>query len=276
MSGMFLAGITIIGILKIKRRPYFAVGWFWFVGTLIPVIGLIQVGSQTMADRYAYIPLIGLFIVFAWAVSDFLKSVPIRKSIFILIAGLLALICGAKAMHQVTTWKTDQQFYGHMLQVTSNNYLAHNGMGLVMSRQGEPERAIDHFKEAIRIKPDYSDAYNNIGRELFRQGKIKDAMIQYKASISHNPKSAKAHNNYAVALACIESPAEAVKHFQRAIAIYPDYVSAHLNLAKLFIFENKMDLAVANFQKVLKLDPRNRDAANYLHQVTAVRKKRDD
>ncbi len=276
MSGMLLAGITIIAVYRTKRCPYFAVGWFWFVGTLIPVIGLVQVGSQTMADRYAYIPLIGLFIVFSWAVSDFLKSVPIRKPIFVLIVGLLVLICSAKTIHQVTTWKTDQQFYGHMLQVTSNNYLAHNGMGLVMSRQGKPERAIEHFKEAIRIKADYSDAYNNIGRELFRQGRIKDAMIQYKAAISHNPKSAKAHNNYAVALACIESPAEAVKHFQTAIAICPDYVSAHLNLAKLFVFENKMDMAVANFQRVLKLDPRNRDAANYLHQVTVVRKKSDD
>jgi len=259
LSGMALVGITIISIRLIRKAPYFAVGWFWYLGTLVPVIGIVQVGGQAMADRYTYIPLIGIFIIVAWGVPELLKEWPYRKNVLKASAGILILTLMPITWIQVSHWKSSITVFKHAIKVTDKKYpgfsVVHNNLGVALVAEGKNEEAISHYKMAIKIKPDYAEAYNNLGNALFAERKIEEAISHYKMAIGLKPDHANAHNNLGVALFHAGMTEEAIDYYKKAIRIRPGFFAAHNNLGNALLQKGEMKEAVHHFRETLKLRP---------------------
>ena len=162
-----------------RTRPYLLVGWLWYLGTLVPVIGLVRVGLQAMADRYTYVPLIGLFIMVAMGVPDGLKEWRYRKIALIGSAGLVLLFFITVARLQVYQWQTSITLFKHTVTVTTKNFIFLNNLGSLLASQGKTEEAAAQYTQALQIKPDYAETHNNFGILLGRQGKIEEAAAHY-------------------------------------------------------------------------------------------------
>ena len=186
------------------------------------MIGLVQVGLQARADRYTYVPLIGLFLMAVWGVPDLLAGWRRRRTAMTAAAGLALVVCGALARHQVRSWKNDATLYQHALDVTADNFVAHNGMGRVLDRQGKLEEALVHFREAVRINPRYFRAQSNLGASLARSGNLEEAIQHLREALRLEPRYAYGHNNLGIALAIQGQTQEAVAHFSEALRIDPD------------------------------------------------------
>jgi len=209
-----------------RRYPHLLVGWLWYLGTLIPVIGLVQVGAQAYADRYTYIPLIGLFLIISWSIP--LKRIRPAVLIPIIIVLISALLFQTRS--QVKHWRDDLTLFKHMLEVTERNYRGHNGLGFALANQGLLDQAVMHFREAIRIRSDYDRAYNNLGVALLKTGDARGAAYQIRQALQYNSANAKAHNNLGVALMELGKTEQAISHIKRAIALNPGYREARQNL----------------------------------------------
>jgi len=193
---LFVLAAVSFGVIRlIKHRPYFTVGWLWYLGTLVPVIGLVQVGGQAMADRYTYIPHIGLFIVIAWGAPELAAQWRHRKILLTALAIALLSILTAVTWKQAGYWKNSITLFEHTLAVTSNNWLSHNNLGAALSEQKRIDEAIKHYLEALRIKPDHVDGHYNLGAAFFAKGDIKDAIDHFRKVLKINPDDLNAKNN---------------------------------------------------------------------------------
>ena len=236
-----------------RKHPYLLVGWLWYLGILMPVIGLVQVGDEARADRYTYLPQIGLYILVAWGVAELCGSWRYRRAVLgsaaaVVLAGLLA-----GAYVQTGYWKDSVSLWTHTLACTSENSLAHNHLGLVLAAQGKLEEAIEHYEQALQIKPNYAYAHNNLGNALARQGKLTEAIQHYERALQIKPDYAKAYNNLGNALARQGKLTEAIQHYERALQIKPDDATACNNLAVALIAQGNLDGAVQHFQQALNL-----------------------
>jgi len=164
-------GVSVVAMRAARRHPYLPMGWLWYLGTLVPVIGLIQVGSQSLADRYTYVPLIGLFLMVAWGIPDLLARCRYRSITVPTAAGLVLLACAMTARTQVKYWENSGALWTHALEITTENDRAHNNLGLVLAGQGRVSEAIAHYNEAVRIKPRFVEAHNNLANVLANQGR---------------------------------------------------------------------------------------------------------
>jgi len=196
LCGIALLVITTISIKLIRKAPYFVVGWFWYLGTLIPVIGFITLGHHLIADRYAYLPLIGIFVIIAWGVPELLKEWHYRKNVLKASAGILILTLMLITWVQVSHWKSSITVFKHAIKVTDKKYpgfaVAHNNLGIALVAEGKNEEAISHYKMAIKLKPDYAKAYSNLGNALSAERKIEEAISHYKMAIKIKPDYAEA------------------------------------------------------------------------------------
>jgi len=226
-----LLSITGLAIWTRRRLPYLMVGWLWYVGTLVPVIGLVQVGVQSMADRYTYIPLIGLFIVTAWGMADVVGGLRYRKSLYTTTAGIVITVLMVCTYRQVQTWRNTIVLFSHALEVTADNCSAHYNLGTALAKQGHLEEAIDNFSEAVRIQPFHANAHNNLGLAFAQQGRLEEAIEKYLKALEIRPDSPQAHFNLGNALARKGDFHKAIEHFQEALRIKPDYVKARHNLS---------------------------------------------
>ena len=209
-----------------RKRKYPAVGWLWYLGTLVPVIGLIQVGDQAWADRYSYIPIIGLFIIVAWALPDLLAKWRYRKialgtSAFIALGAL-----SVTAYIQVGHWRDSETLFTHTIKVTENNYVANCALAETLQDQGRFGEAVKYYTEAIRSKPDYVDAHNNLGVTLVAQGKFSEAVRHYNKALQLNQNYFRAYVNLAIALSYQGKFDEAVQYYNQALRIRPDFPEA--------------------------------------------------
>jgi Flp pilus assembly protein TadD len=258
-SVLILLCITAVA-LRFRRFSFVTVGWLWYLGTLAPVIGIIQVGNQPMADRYTYIPLIGLFIVIAWGIPELLKSARLPK-IVNPIAGAMAIIaCSIAAYSQTQYWQDNLALWGRALAVTSNNARANNNFGNALSDQKRRSEAVAHYKEALRINPRFSDAHYNLGNALAAEGKIDEAIESYKKAISLAPNNPQAYNGLGSALDDQGKYAEAVVQYREAIRLNPTLADVHNNIAVALLKEGKTEDAIKEFSESVRLDPRNADS----------------
>ena len=255
---LFLLFITVFVMRKIKKLPYLFVGWFWYVGTLVPVIGLI------MADRYTYISLIGIFIMIAFGIPDVLKKWQYQRIFLSLSAGGILSILMVLTWIQVGYWKNSITLFEHALNVTSNNYLAHNNLGVVQARRGKLNEAITHYHEALRIKPDDTDTHNNLGFALAQQGKLEEAIFHFKEAIKINPDNEYAQINMGTAMAHQGRLGEAIFHFKEAVRINPDNETTHKNLAVALINQGKIDEAIFHLKEMVRINPDNGTTHNNL------------
>jgi tetratricopeptide (TPR) repeat protein len=271
LAGLLLLIISFAVIRLGRRYPYLPVGWLWYVGTLIPVIGLVQVGAQAMADRYTYVPLIGLFLLVSWGVPELVRSWRYRRTALALAAGFLLLALMPCTWLQVQNWRSSTALFEHALQATANNALAHHNLGVALADQGRVQEAITHYHLSLRITPNNFKVYNNLGKALVRQGKLQEALIHYQKALSLNPNYAEAHNNLGIARARLGDFDEAIDHYFEALRLKPDWLEVYNNLANAFSAQGKFEQAIAYYSKVLSLKPDYADANNNLAIALAGR-----
>ncbi len=227
-----------------RRHPYLVVGWFWFLVTLVPVIGLVQVGAQSMADRYTYIPLIGIFIVSAWGVSALTKKLLYRQSILALLAGTVMVASVAVTWRQLGYWRDSISIFRHALQVTSDNSLAHNNVGAVLYGKGDLDAAIKEYREALAISPNFLESRVNLGLALYRKGDLDAAIKEYQEALKINPNDFETHYDLGIALGKKGDLDAAIKEYQEALKINPNFVLAQRRL--------RASLPKADFNKAQK------------------------
>lgn len=235
---IILCTITIITYLKRKKQPYLAVGWLWYLGMLVPVIGIVQVGSQAMADRYTYLPLIGIFIMLSWGISDLFKkwsNRPGGASITVVPFLIFLIVC---AVIQVGYWKNSIFLFEHSLKTTERNPVAHTNLGTAYYQSGKFDAALEHFHMAVQLKPDFPTGHFNLANVLDEQ------------------------KNYT----------QAVEHYQKALSLSPNYVEAHYNLGNTLIKLNKIAEALYQFRTVYKLKPNDINVKKIILQLEGILK----
>ena len=186
-AGLLLLGVSVLVLRSTPRRPYLALGWLWYLGMLVPVIGLVQVGEQAMADRYTYLPMIGLTIAVAWGAPDLLERWRPRPELVAAATGLVLVTLASLTWVQIGYWRNSVTLFEHALRVTQDNHLAHTNLGVALTERGEHERAIHHYEQALRIKPDYVAAHFNLAVTLVRQDRRAEAIRHYARAL-HIPR----------------------------------------------------------------------------------------
>ena len=271
LAGGLLLGISLLMIVQWRRYPFLLMGWLWFCGTLVPVIGFVQVGDQAMADRYAYLPALGIFVALVWGLHGLAKGACYQQ-IGLSVAGAAAIVlCLALTRQQLGHWKDDEALFRHALAVMQNNYLAHKAFGDALDMKGQTDEAISQYREALRLKPDYADAHNNLGGALCKKGQIDEAISQYQEALSLKPDYPEARYNLATLLVGKGRLEEAIRHFQRVLSVKPDYAEAHNNLGATFYQQRRMGEAISQYQEALKLKPEYADARKNLEAALAAR-----
>lgn len=261
---LLLISISLLAIKTVRQHPYFVVGWLWYLGTLVPVIGLVQIGSFAMADRFTYVPLIGLFMIIAWGVPGLLARWRYRGFVLTTSTGMVLLALMICAWFQVRHWRSSMSLFRHTLHLTTDNWLAHNNLGNALSKQGSLEEAIGHYYKALRINPDYAAAYNNLGRALAAQGKPDEAIPLYLKALDIEPTFAEAHSNLGVARSAEGRFEEAIRHFSEALRIKPGQAETHGALGNALAMQGKFDEAIPHFSQALKLRPEFAEVHNDL------------
>jgi len=260
LCGIALLVITTISIKLIRKAPYFVVGWFWYLGTLIPVIGFIPLGHHLIADRYAYLPLIGIFVIIAWGVPELLKEWHYRKNVLKASAGILILTLMPITWIQVSHWDSSITVFKHAIKVTDKKYpgfsVVHNNLGTALrADEQKNEEAIYHYKMAIKLNPTLAIIHYNLGIALVAKQKIEEAISHYKMAIKIKPDNALAHNNLGIALFHAKMTEEAIDYFKEAIRIRPGFYAAHYNLGSALLQNGEIKEAIDHYREALKLKP---------------------
>jgi Tfp pilus assembly protein PilF len=259
LCGIALIGITIISIRLIRKAPYFAVGWFWYLGTLLPVIGIVQIGGQAMADRYAYVPLIGIFIVVAWGVPELISNWRFKEKVLSFASGIIIFALMITTWEQVSYWKNSITLFKHAISIANKKHpnlaIIHNNLGIALFDKQKIEEAIFHYKMSIKLKPSHTLAYYNLGVIFFSEGKVEEAISQYKIAIKLNPNYTSAHYNLGIILFSEGKVEEAITQYKIAIKLNPNLTSAHYNLGVVLLQKGKIEEAVYYFREALKLQP---------------------
>ncbi|MGB9500166.1 MAG: tetratricopeptide repeat protein [Dissulfuribacterales bacterium] len=263
-SGLLLGVISFLAIKNTKQRPYFITGWLWYLGTLVPVIGLVQVGMQSMADRYTYIPLIGLFVIVAWGVPELAAKWRYGKIWTGTSAIIILSIFMAVTFKQTGYWKNSITLFEHAIKTTSANYIAHYNLGNVLAKKGRIDEAIPHYLQALQIKPEFADAHNNLANALNMQGKVDDAIYHFSEALRIKSDYEGVHYNLGVALDRQGRTDDAIFHYLQAIKTNPDYVNAHYKLGVALNQKGRIDEAITQFSQAIRIKHDYAEAHNNL------------
>lgn len=279
LAALLIAGISILVLRERRSRPYLAVGWLWYLGTLVPVIGLVQVGAQARADRYTYLPMVGLSIMLAWGLRELL---PGKAAICGAIVACLA--CAVLCEAQIQYWRNSETLFRHALDVTSGNYLAHHNLGVALADEGRFAEAIQQYQAALQIEPDAANVQTDFGNALARSGRAAEAIAHYQAALRVLPDSPITHNDLANALAATPGRMpQAIAEYQIALRLKPDYEEARNNLAQVqsngaemqynmgvdLARSGKAEEAILHFEEALRLKPDYVEAHDNLGVVLA-------
>jgi protein O-mannosyl-transferase len=254
-AGIVLVGMTAAVIGRARREPWFVTGWFWYVGTLVPVIGLVQVGGQSMADRYTYVPLIGLLMMLCWSVPGRAMGRQTVKVITCIAAGAVLAVCAALSRVQVGYWKDSETLFRHALDVTRDNWLAHYSLGVALGQAGKHEDAIEHYEQVLRIKPNYVAAHYNLAGTLARLGRVPEAMGHWEQVLRIKPDYAEAHYDLGVSLEQAGKLEGAITHYEQALRIKSDFAEAHYNLGSVLVRLGRVPEAMGHWEQALRIKP---------------------
>jgi tetratricopeptide (TPR) repeat protein len=229
-----LVGITVAAFVLRKKAPYLITGWLWYLGMLVPVIGLVQVGWQGHADRYTYLPQVGLYIAVTWAVADLTVSWRFQRIALGAAAALLVGVLSWRAWLQTSYWRDSETLFTHALAVTSNNDVALNNLGIIFLDKGQLDEAISKLQAAIDLRPENGPAHDNLAKALLQKGRLAEAMVHYRKFLEIEPGNVEARNILGTALIQQGRVREAIDQWQKALAIQPDNGNAASNLAWVF------------------------------------------
>ena len=249
-AGLLLAGLSGLTVLAWRTRPYLAVGWFWYLGTLVPVIGLVQVGVQAHADRYTYIPMVGIAIAIAWSASE-------AKPAIVWAAGIACLLLMVDARVQAAYWQNSEMLFQHAVEVTHDNWAAEANLGsYLMDMRGRTADAIPHLEVATRLKPDNADARNNLAICLLETGHAAEAVPLFEEVVRIKPDFAKARFNLALALSKIPGHEEqAVSEYRTAVRLEPGNAVAHQSLGLLLVKLGRAEQGAEQLEEAVRLNP---------------------
>jgi tetratricopeptide (TPR) repeat protein len=249
-----LVAITTAAVILRRKTPYFITGWFWYLGMLVPVIGLVQVGWQGHADRYTYLPQIGLYIAGTWAVTDLTWSWR-RQGILVTAAALLVIAALSwGAWIQTSYWRDSETLFTHALAVTKNNDVAENNLGIIFLEKGKLDEAISRLQAAIALRPENGPAHNNLAKALLQKGELAQAMVHYRKFLEIEPQNVEAHNILGTALIQQGHVREAVEQWEDALAAQPENGNAANNLA--WVFATCPDDSIRNGGRAVELAER--------------------
>ena len=265
---ILLGGITFLAVRLAKGHSYFLIGWLFFLGTLVPVIGLVQVGEQAMADRYSYIPLIGVFIALSWGMASCVRRFPALRVMVVVMACMAILSCAFLARAQVSLWKDSETLFAHAARVTKDNYLALNHWSTELVLQDRLDEAEGYLREAVRLRPDFLDAHLSLGNVYALRGQLEEARFHFLRAMEIFPDSDVAHHNLGNVYKASGEIEKAIKAYFRALEIKPDYASAHANLALLLAGQGSMAQAAEHYSQVVRLQPK--DAGAHYNYSTAL------
>jgi tetratricopeptide (TPR) repeat protein len=289
ISAIVLAGISVLALVRRRQSPYLPVGWFWFLGMLVPAIGLVQVGWQSMADRYTYLPLVGIFILLVWGTEEVKSEIqrprgegkpksedrtlpaPVESSMRLpagaaptsdfgiqLCVTAAVVILGACAVltnHQLGYWQSSEALFGHAVQVEPWNFLAHGNLGNALQRQGRMTEALAEYQEVLRLKSDDVNTRNGLGSLMMNLGSLDQAIAQFRQALQQMPDFAEAHNNLAFALEKQGKHDEAVYEYEAALRIHPDDYRVRLNLAAILLQQGKLEETIRQLRNALESKP---------------------
>jgi len=268
---LLLAGVTLLVLWAAKSKPYAAVGWFWFLGTLVPVIGLVQVGGTPVADRFTYVPQIGLYLAIAWMIRDWTVSWRYRRQALGLAATLVITALMVCAWKQTSYWRNSETLWRRALACTSDNFIGHNNLGNALLKMGRVDEAITQYQKALEIKPDFAEAHNNLGYVQFQKNNVDEGIAHFQKALQINPDYAEAHYNFGYALCQKGRVDEGITHFQRALQIKPDFAEARNNLGSALLQMGSVNEAIAQYQQALQINP---DSTTVRHNLDiALRQK---
>jgi tetratricopeptide (TPR) repeat protein len=269
---VILVIVTLAVIYIGRHRRYLPVGWFWYVGTLVPVIGIVQVGSQSMADRYTYVPLIGLFIIIAWGAADVSAKWRYQKIVLGICSAIVLTILLISTRMQVRHWQNSFTLFEHTLGVTKGNSITHNHYGAFLLEQGRFEKALAQFNEALQISPGFHDARKNKGSALLDMGKFDEAVATFSELLRAAPDWPDAYYWLGVAYARKGAYLQAIEPFKEALRLRPDWPEAYNDLALVYLLLGNYDLAIENYKEALRLRPDYPQAINNLKIAIAKQK----
>ena len=258
-----LIAITGLAIALRRTRPHFFVGWFWYLGMLVPIIGVFQTGMQGHADRYTYLPQIGLYVLLTWAIADALRSWRYRRSLLIAGAAIVLVALARNTQSQMRNWRDSEALWRRALAVTSNNHVAHNNLAVLLQRRGKLDEAISHYRQALSIRsssgqarysPGLARAHSNLAGALLRKGEVDKAMAECEAALKLRPANADAHTNLGNALLQKGSVAQAIHHYEEALETAPASAPTLNNLAQ--VFATSKDAQFRNGSRAIELAKR--------------------
>ena len=292
LAGVVLIGITAYACLGLRKRPYFIVGWLWFLGTLVPISGIVQVGLwPALADRWAYVPSIGLFMIIVWGGYECMERWcgQAFKSAAVAVASVLIISLSIVSHRQVEVWENGISLFEHAIEHTEGNFVAHNNLGAELYREERSERALFHYHEAARLNANYFFAYINIGIDYFclekfedaetwfakalainprfagghqkmaatkfQLGKVKEALEHYGLAVEFDPQNKTIHNDFGCLLMAIGQPGKAVHFFRNALQLDPDYADANHNIGVAYLNLGQTENAAQHFEKALATKP---------------------
>lgn len=305
-----LIAISVVAVRSRRTRPYMLVGWLWFIGTLVPVIGIVQVGKQPMADRYSYIPSIGLFVLVAWGAFDLLTRLRAPRVAGPLASVVLVGVYTLVAQQQREYWRLSSDLWKHTIAVAGENYLAENNLGWDLYREHKPTEAIPHYLEAIRLSPRFIGGHTNLalalaelgrtdeaiqhfqealeiepknylvnlhlGFAFSRKGQLDDAASQFKEAIRQKPDYVEAHNGLGLVLARKGDVDGAIREYNEALRTMPTFPEAHSNLGAALASQGKLDSAIVHFSAAIREKPELIDAHNNLGVALSTQGKLED
>ena len=270
LSAMLIVAVCLVAVRFRNRFPFLVTGWCWYLGMLVPVIGLVQVGMQSMADRYTYLPLIGVFIMLTWGGHAVWEHWRFSTAALWPVALLILVACAARTMDQLCFWQNSETLFRHSLAVTKGNYLAHYNLGEYYASENRFDEAIDHYRDALQISPSYDDALNNLGVALAMKGQLDEAIVRIRESIRYRPDKADAYYNLGNIFVMQRKFDEAASAYKDALRLTPDYPAAHNNLANVLITQGHRDEAIQHYREALRLDPNHEGARRQLRALGAL------
>ncbi len=269
-SAAVLAGISVAVWLARKCSPCLLIGWLWFLGTLVPVIGLVQVGSQAMADRYTYFPLIGVFIAVVFGLRQLADHLQVPKAVILVPTVMVLGACVIITENQLTYWRNNKSLFVHALAATRNNYIAHLWAGMGFQDEGNSSQALAEYRESARLDPDYLFTHFTLGGLLDKLGRPEEALAEYRRALQINPKEPAVHDRIGETLVELGHYDEAGGEFKNAAQLDPSTPWPHFYLAKALAMQGRDGPAAAEFKEALRIEPDNVEILAYAAQLLSA------
>ncbi len=270
LSISLLALISFAALWLYRTQPYLFTGWFWFLGTLVPVIGLVQVGSAALADRYSYLPSVGIFIAVTFAACDLAARFKISKKVLAVISTIILVACGITMENQLRHWQNSVTLFQHALAVTTDNDVSRDNLGVALEQQGRLAEAAEQYRAAAKLEPDRYQGHHNLANALDRLGRSAEALAEHREAVRLGPDVQFLHHVLGLALVTAGQDDEALKEFSKAAQIDAHYPWPHIEIAKIYLRQNRATDALDELRAALRIDPNDIGILTFTAQVLAT------